>query len=263
MMQPRFPNPQNTTISALITLRELPVGQAKLAQYFEKMQPDVKIHYDPDIQKKVDFDISEKQLGVIVWENAYAAVPMRRDLFVGPWDEWWGRDRDVIRPVHIGEALIEFERAYPPAALKHLRLIPHQSTVGLKIAKVGPRSLWLQPISIWPRELTCVVIRHIQREARRCSVKPFSALDYQRQVCPCRLADAQRQEQLNATAVELGDGSFVISTDALLCALDRAFHEILQGVIVHASVGLWEPRFVVVDDVLDIDTELEPYIENE
>jgi hypothetical protein len=116
MMQPRFAKPQNTTISALITLRQLPVGQARLANYFKATEPDVKFHWDPDIQTKVDFDISEKKLGAIVWENGYAAVRLPRELFAGEWDEWWAADDGKMRCVHVGAALEEFQQSYPPAA---------------------------------------------------------------------------------------------------------------------------------------------------
>ena len=37
-----------------------------------------------------NFDIGEKQLGVIVWENAVARMPLSRELFTGPYDERWG-----------------------------------------------------------------------------------------------------------------------------------------------------------------------------
>ena len=114
MMQPRFVKPQNTTISALLTLRELPVGQARLAKYFDTAEPDVKFQFDLDIQNKVDFDISEKKLGVIVWENAYAAVRLRRDLFAGEWDEWWAAEEGAVTCTHKGESLQAFERDYPP-----------------------------------------------------------------------------------------------------------------------------------------------------
>jgi hypothetical protein len=118
MMQPRFSKPQNTTITALITLRELPVGQARLAKYFEETRSDVMSHWDLlEIQRKVDFDISEKKLGAIVWENAYAAVRLPRELFAGKWDEWWAADDGTMKCVHVGAALAEFERAYSPPEL--------------------------------------------------------------------------------------------------------------------------------------------------
>ena len=37
-----------------------------------------------------NFDVAEKQLGVIVWENAVARIPLSRELFTGPYDERWG-----------------------------------------------------------------------------------------------------------------------------------------------------------------------------
>jgi hypothetical protein len=54
-----------------------------------------------------DFDSEERQLGVIVWENAVARIPLSRDLFTGLYDERWGVEGDDQRIVFRGEKLAE------------------------------------------------------------------------------------------------------------------------------------------------------------
>jgi hypothetical protein len=61
MIRPKTNKAQNTTISALITLRYV-------------------------------FETGESHLGVIVWENPYARFPLPRDLFCGPYDERYTAD---------------------------------------------------------------------------------------------------------------------------------------------------------------------------
>ena len=53
------------------------------------------------------FDPDEKQVGVIVWENAVARIPLSRELFTGPYDERWGFDGNVQHIVFTGEKLAE------------------------------------------------------------------------------------------------------------------------------------------------------------
>jgi hypothetical protein len=64
--------PQNQTISAIITLRH----------------------------------VREGVLGVIVWENYFARVPFPRTMFCGPYDERWGKDGDHLKRLFIGEGLL-------------------------------------------------------------------------------------------------------------------------------------------------------------
>jgi hypothetical protein len=45
-----------------------------------------------------NFDPDEKQLCVIVWENAVARIPLSCELFTGPYDEQWGyKDGHQVR----------------------------------------------------------------------------------------------------------------------------------------------------------------------
>ena len=69
--------PQNQTISALVTLRL--VGETKA-------------------------------VGVIVWENYYARNPFPRDMFCGPYDQRWGKDGDSMTRIFVGERLLDYEK---------------------------------------------------------------------------------------------------------------------------------------------------------
>lgn len=75
MIRPKLSEPQNTTISALITLRYVAIKQ------------------------------DETKLGVIVWENRFARVPFPRELFCGPYDERYVFDGDRIKRAFVGRAI--------------------------------------------------------------------------------------------------------------------------------------------------------------
>jgi hypothetical protein len=72
MIRPNWSNPQNTTISAMMTLRRIVVRQ------------------------------TDERIGVIVWENAFARIPFPRTLFCGAYDERYGLDGDEIARVFVG-----------------------------------------------------------------------------------------------------------------------------------------------------------------
>ncbi|MGA2814404.1 MAG: hypothetical protein ABSG16_23655 [Candidatus Acidiferrum sp.] len=93
MVRPGWTEPQNTTISALITLRNYAVGM-QFAGKMMKKRRDLSINETMKMIEKrfPGFDINEKTVCVIVWENAVATIPLPRDLFNGPYDERWGFD---------------------------------------------------------------------------------------------------------------------------------------------------------------------------
>ena len=99
---------RNTTISALITLRYVAVGMCRYRKMLREF-PRLSI---PDTLGKAterfqDFNLDEKKLGVIVWENAFARLPLSRHLFTGPYDERWGIDGADQAIVFRGEKLAE------------------------------------------------------------------------------------------------------------------------------------------------------------
>jgi hypothetical protein len=107
MIRPNSREPQNTTISALISLRDLRVVAARLRRHIDHTVPHDQLRWDPTIQSKVNFDIGERHTGAIVWENAFAATPFPDELFRGKYDERWGRRGSVITKLHEGEVVKE------------------------------------------------------------------------------------------------------------------------------------------------------------
>jgi hypothetical protein len=97
---------QNTTISALITLRHVGVGMRQYRKIVNKF-PGLSMEETlaAATEKFPNFDLGEKQLGVIVWENAVARIPLSRELFTGPYDERWGYDGGFQTVVFRGEKL--------------------------------------------------------------------------------------------------------------------------------------------------------------
>jgi hypothetical protein len=99
---------QNTTISALITLRQIAVGRRRLRNIWKEI-PKLSVQEAIEVAEKryPGFDPDEMQPGVIVWENAVARIPLARDLFTGPYDERWGVEGQDQRIVFRGEQLAE------------------------------------------------------------------------------------------------------------------------------------------------------------
>jgi hypothetical protein len=101
---------QNTTISALITLRQVPVGMRQFRKMV-KEYPDLNIEdtLAAAAERFPNFDVGEKRLGVIVWENAVARIPLTRELFTGPYDLRWGAEGDHQKIVFCGGKLAGLE----------------------------------------------------------------------------------------------------------------------------------------------------------
>lgn len=116
MFRPSTRLPQNTTISALLTLRRIEIGKARLLRYLETIgAPDFAIN--PELASEIGFDPNENQLGVIVWENVYARTPLPRSLFRGRYDERWESHGSRVGRAHVGERLAEFYAAYDSPGL--------------------------------------------------------------------------------------------------------------------------------------------------
>lgn len=108
---------QNTTISALITLRYVGVGSGRLDKLFEerrRAEPSfgkentwdaLQEIYEECEKRYPNYDPNERKLGVIVWENAVARLSLSRDLFTGPYDERWGYEDGRQRIVFRGNEL--------------------------------------------------------------------------------------------------------------------------------------------------------------
>lgn len=90
MIRPHWKKPENRRISAIITLRHYAVGKRKYSQWWEGIRAQIRAGtIDRDSVPEPDFDCGELGLGVIVWDNAYADIPLPKDIFRGPYDERW------------------------------------------------------------------------------------------------------------------------------------------------------------------------------
>jgi len=86
MWRPKANEPQNTTISSLITIRHVNTGGMNLELYL-KNHPAIHGEAILDLtNEKVGFDLNERNVGVMVWENAFAARPLPEDIFNGAYD---------------------------------------------------------------------------------------------------------------------------------------------------------------------------------
>jgi hypothetical protein len=97
--------PQNTTLSALLMLRPIAVGHMRLRKIAEETQ-NASLLFDRQAQKRCGFDIFQTELGVAVYENSFARIPLPPALFRGPFDERWGEDEHGrLRRLFIGDGL--------------------------------------------------------------------------------------------------------------------------------------------------------------
>jgi hypothetical protein len=97
---------QNTTISALISLRHVGVGTLRVRAIFNEF-PHLSVGEAVELAEErfPKFDAEERHLGVIVWENAAARIPLSRELFTGRYDQRWGVEGENQTIVFQGDAL--------------------------------------------------------------------------------------------------------------------------------------------------------------
>jgi hypothetical protein len=104
MIHSRRKKPRIDQISALITVRNVNVGSLRLQQYIDGL-PDssekdswksAAALWDHLQSAQLPFDQSETAVGVVVWENVFAATPLPTELFRGPYDVQWTGTGDGI-----------------------------------------------------------------------------------------------------------------------------------------------------------------------
>lgn len=105
---------QNTTISAIVILSKYPVRQRRLEIAIEKRAKQFGRKLAEDEYQSVFASVpsgkDDSALRVVVYENPYARIPLRRDLFRGPFDERWGTDGQELRRVFVGADLTQLEQ---------------------------------------------------------------------------------------------------------------------------------------------------------
>ncbi|HEV2351247.1 MAG TPA: hypothetical protein VG028_15525 [Terriglobia bacterium] len=119
-------SPQNTTISAVIVVESYGIGQKRFQlSVHEKEQElgrELSVEEYLDLAQRsagTERDLSLNRIRVRVHENPYALVPLSRDLFMGPFDERYGKIENTGRwgQVFVGQGVAEFEQKSPAAKL--------------------------------------------------------------------------------------------------------------------------------------------------
>ena len=92
MVRPKLPKPQNTTISALVTLGTIKPHYLLLAEAYGAAGDGCTVQdCQAELERKVPSFNTEWALPrVIVWHNAVARIPFPKDLFCGPYDTHFG-----------------------------------------------------------------------------------------------------------------------------------------------------------------------------
>jgi hypothetical protein len=109
--------PQNTTISAVISLDRLSTGEKLFFRWKREEESRrgremtrVESMNAIEASRGTAHDFSQTALRATVCENPYARSPWPRDLFQGPWDQCYGPvDRGYIRRLCAGQALLDWE----------------------------------------------------------------------------------------------------------------------------------------------------------
>lgn len=115
MIQPHWSGPQNTRISALITVRRLYFGKRRvMREYRRRLRERSSDPFPPE--SGLGFDAEEERVGVIVWENRFAEVPFPSELFRSDYDSRWGLDGSEIRRTYAGPGLLAYEEMDPENA---------------------------------------------------------------------------------------------------------------------------------------------------
>jgi hypothetical protein len=130
--------PQNQTISAIVVLEQSGVGRRRFEIELRRKEVELgrdltwEEHYHLiDQMRGTECDASLTQLRVVVCENPYALSPLRRDIFLGPYDERYGASEtgaQVVR-LSVGEQLERLEALAGP-----------QKSVMRRIAEESERS---------------------------------------------------------------------------------------------------------------------------
>jgi hypothetical protein len=104
--------PQNQTISAILLLSRLPLGERLFWSGLRKREAERGKPFDLDeIWKELDraraseHDLRRRQLRIVVHENPYARIPLHPELFRGPYDERYGGLDGRIQRLFCGGAM--------------------------------------------------------------------------------------------------------------------------------------------------------------
>ncbi len=117
MIEPNLKVPQNTSISAVIALERLGVGgrEFRVMVAAKEASEERRLSWTEFFQLlQADREKNSRHvLRTMVYENPYAAVPLPRDLFNGPYDERWGQieNKPLIGRIFTGPDLKKLEES--------------------------------------------------------------------------------------------------------------------------------------------------------
>ena len=116
MIDYKHMQPQNTTISALVVLEHLPLGQRRLRIKHRRKEKELgrSLNWDEFMRlaeslRMNGLDTGEMVLRVVVYENPYARIGLARDIFVGPFDERFGLEGDHMARIFAGKEILRLE----------------------------------------------------------------------------------------------------------------------------------------------------------
>jgi hypothetical protein len=121
--------PQKTRISAIIVLERLAIGKRRYE--VEVKRKEMEMGRDMTIEEYLGFernqrgtegDFSLAQPRTVVCENPYAARPLPKELFRGPYDERYGQIDESVGRKYAGEQIAKLEA--------------EQASVGLRVGSV-------------------------------------------------------------------------------------------------------------------------------
>jgi excisionase family DNA binding protein len=114
MINPHTKAPHNTTISAVIALERLPVGQreCRIRMAREELNGPRQLSWDEMFEMSKPTCPAEERLVLrtAVYENPYARVPLPADIFSGPFDERWGPGDGQMIAKYVGAELSDLVR---------------------------------------------------------------------------------------------------------------------------------------------------------
>jgi excisionase family DNA binding protein len=113
MIHPHTKEPQNTTISAVITLERFPVGQHEARIRFANQEANEPVQLswkERILMRQPQPSDAEVALRTVVYENPHAANPLPVDIFTGPFDERWGLVENRIDLTVIGPRMEDLKK---------------------------------------------------------------------------------------------------------------------------------------------------------
>jgi hypothetical protein len=105
--------PQNTTVSSVIVLGTYPLRQNRIRLAIRQRQGELgretTLDEDLEFYEAIPESPELRRVRVVVYENPFARIPFRQDLFRGPFDERWGVDGEFMRRVYVGSEVAAIE----------------------------------------------------------------------------------------------------------------------------------------------------------